>query len=52
LVKLIADEDIEKTLKHKEYLRNAVNVYKGNITIEEIAKEFGYEYKPIDGLFL
>ena len=50
LVKLISDENIEKSLNAFKPLKNAVNVYKGNITIESIAKEFGFEYKPIDSI--
>jgi len=50
LVKLVSDDNIEETLRKDESLKNAVNVYKGNITIEAIAKDLGYKYHPIDNI--
>jgi len=48
LLNLISDEDILKVLKKHAPLRKGVNVFKGNITIKEIADTFNFPYTPIE----
>ncbi|MFX1277116.1 MAG: alanine dehydrogenase [Promethearchaeota archaeon] len=50
LLKLISDEDLLETLKKNDAIRNGVNVYEGNITIEAIADTFGLPFIQIDNL--
>lgn len=50
LIDLVSDQEIENVLKRSEPLRKGVNLYKGHITIKEIAETFNYPYKPIKEL--
>ncbi len=50
LLELISDDDIVKVLKRNPPLKRGVNLFKGNITIKEIADTFHYPYKPIEEL--
>ncbi len=48
LLKLISDEDLIEVLKKNVPLRRGVNVFKGNITIKEIADTFSFPHTPIE----
>jgi len=50
LLNLISDEDIISVLKKYPPLRRGVNIFKGNITIKEIADTFNFPYSPIEDL--
>jgi len=50
LLDLISDENIVNLLKKSAPLRRGVNLFKGQITIKEIAETFNYPYKPIEEL--
>jgi len=50
LMHLISDENIVKVLKKNPPIRRAVNLFRGNITIKEIAETFNYPYKPIEDI--
>jgi len=50
LMHLISDEDIVKVLKKNPPIRRGVNLFRGNITIKEIAETFNYPYKPIEDI--
>ncbi len=50
LLNLISDEDIVNVLKKYPSLRKGVNIFKGNLTIKEIAETFNYSYKNIEEL--
>lgn len=50
LLELISDDDIVKVLKKSNPLSRGVNIFKGNITIKEIADTFHYPYKSIEEL--
>ena len=46
----IADMGIEAAAKSDEGLLLGVNCYKGNLTCEEVARDFGMSYKPLKNL--
>jgi alanine dehydrogenase len=48
LLDLISDEDFINVLKKSPPLRKGTNLFKGNITIKEIAETFNYPFKPIN----
>ena len=48
LIKLISNEDLTEVLKINESIRNGVNIYKGNITIEAIAESLGFSFINIE----
>ncbi len=50
LLNLISDDDLVEVLKKYPPLKRGVNIFKGNITINEIAETFNYPYKSIDEL--
>jgi len=50
LLKLVSDEDIINVLKRNPPLRRGVNIFRGNITIKEIADTFNYQFKSIEEL--
>lgn len=42
----IADKGAEQALKDNKHILNGLNVYKGTLTNEAVAKSLGLEYKP------
>lgn len=50
LLKLISHEDISEVLRSNEEIKNAVNVYKGNVTIKAIADSLNLPFLEIDNL--
>jgi alanine dehydrogenase len=48
LLKLTSEEDIINTLKKNKSLRDCVNVYEGNITIESIANDLKLPFNSIE----
>jgi alanine dehydrogenase len=50
LLKLVSDGNIDNVLKNNPPLKRGVNLYKGVITIKEIAETFNYPYQRIDHL--
>ncbi|MBD3215998.1 MAG: alanine dehydrogenase [Candidatus Lokiarchaeota archaeon] len=50
LEELVSQDDISEILRKSQSLRDAVNVFQGQITSKPIADEFGYNYKNIEDL--
>jgi alanine dehydrogenase len=50
LEELVSQDDISEILRKSQSLRDAVNLYQGQITSKPIADEFGYNYKNIEDL--
>ena len=50
LLELISEEEITEILRKNVHLRNSINLFKGNITIKEIAEEFNFPFICIDDL--
>ena len=46
----IADKGLEAAVKSNEGLLLGVNCYKGSLTCEEVAQDFGMAYTPLKGL--
>ena len=42
----LADKGYQKALQNDPHLRNGLNVYKGQITYEAVARDLGYPYLP------
>lgn len=46
----LADKGVKKALKEDRHLRNGLNVYKGKMTYEAVAKDLGYDYTAAEEL--
>jgi alanine dehydrogenase len=45
----LADKGYRQALQDDNNLRNGLNIHRGRVTCEAVARELGYDYQPADG---